>query len=45
VVSDGLPTSGQGPQSGTTDWWLLGTLAAVGAASLGLGLAYRARTR
>jgi plastocyanin len=45
VVSDGLPTSGQGPQSGATDWWLLGALAAVGAASLGLGLAYRTRTR
>jgi plastocyanin len=45
VVSDGLPTSGQGPQSGTTNWWLLGALAAVGVASLGLALAYRTRTR
>jgi hypothetical protein len=45
VVSDGLPTSGQGPQPASDSWWLLGALAAVGAASLGLALAYRTRTR
>jgi hypothetical protein len=43
-VSDGLPTSGQGPQP-ASDWWLLGALAAVGAALGGLGLAYRTRTQ
>ncbi len=45
VVSNGLPTSGQGPQPASGSWWLLGALAAVGAASLGLALAYRTRTR
>ena len=37
-----LPDTGQGPQAGSTGWWLLAALAGAGAAFVGLGaLTYR----
>ena len=33
----GLPTSGQGPPSGSSDWWLLAALASGGAGLIAIG--------
>jgi len=43
--SSGLPTTGQGPQSGGADWWLLAGLAIAGVAFAGTGLALARRAR
>ena len=45
-VPEGLPTNGQGPQSGAAGgWWTLAGLAATGAALLALGAAAYARAQ
>jgi len=38
TTTGSLPVSGQGPQSSSTDWWLLAALAAFGIASTALGV-------
>ena len=45
TTTGSLPIAGQGSQRASTSWWLLGALAIVGAASLGLGFTYARRGR